>query len=461
MEDLRMSNPNYRNENGKIAIKINDEWIEPKFDHYDNIEALGETGANGVVITGIHGVTGRKEAIKIWLPRKRGNTIVLREEQYREEVRKIANLNDPRIATVYDAWTENGCLCCSMEYIDGQTYTKWLERNLDEFRRLAILKKIFETIVFYQNQGIIHGDIHSNNIMIDNNNNVHIIDFGTSTFSGYANQSVYRENFLMYELIKKTLGDIFDEKAFIFRKYNINGRIKTEDDVRNAIPVLFSRTALSYLKLMELLGMESDIVNGSDVINEYCRHIAEGVYLNMDYFCKQLFKKSKPNEEKLLRLGECMYEALENFEYAECQNDKYGLAEKMLYLSLFVYYDIVKTGLNNKTIESALVEEKIKGISCELGNKSIVLKAFYGNDSLLTFHAELISQIEWPEVNEIESHLRGELFSALQEMYDDVFLYMVRKINLKLEEIKLNKELCNDIERLPYTYCYNFGLIDR
>ena len=56
-----------------------------------------------------------------------------------------------------------------MEYIDGITYEKWLERYKDKWKRINMLINIFEAIVFYQEQGIIHGDIHSKNILVDKN----------------------------------------------------------------------------------------------------------------------------------------------------------------------------------------------------------------------------------------------------------------------------------------------------
>lgn len=45
-----MANPNYEYKDGKIRIKINDSWIEPTFERYENLKSVGETGANGVVI---------------------------------------------------------------------------------------------------------------------------------------------------------------------------------------------------------------------------------------------------------------------------------------------------------------------------------------------------------------------------------------------------------------------------
>lgn len=172
-----MLNPNYKYEDKKIKVKIGDSWIEPNFERYDNIEPLGEPGANGVVIKGTHKITKRDDAIKIWLPRKINGKNVIREEQYIAEVQKIAKLNDPRIVTIHDAWFENGCYCCSMDFIDGITYEKWLEDNKNINTRVKMLLKIFDTIFFYQTQDIIHGDICRTLSIIMNMYNQHKRDF--------------------------------------------------------------------------------------------------------------------------------------------------------------------------------------------------------------------------------------------------------------------------------------------
>lgn len=270
-----MPNPNYQNNNGKIKIKINDSWIEPQFERYENLEPIGEPGANGVVIKGTHKITKREDAIKIWLPRNRNGKEQVNEKQYLKEIQKITKLNDPRIVKIYDAWKENSCYCCSMEFIAGITYEAWLKKNCDITVRINMLLKIFDAIVFYQSQGIIHGDIHLKNILIDENEEIHIIDFGTSIISSYEEQSIYRENFLMYELLEKTLGVKFDKKAFWYNKYKLQGNIEQSDDIRKAIPILFSRSVRSYLKLMIMLTNTHNIINDSEKIYEYCGYLAK------------------------------------------------------------------------------------------------------------------------------------------------------------------------------------------
>ncbi|MBE5833976.1 MAG: hypothetical protein E7309_05010 [Butyrivibrio sp.] len=454
-----MPNPNYKNIDGIMKVKINNDWIEPKFDRYEDLKPIGEPGANGVVICGKHKVLKRTEAIKIWLPRQVGNTSMIRKDQYLSEVQKVAALNDPHFPSVHDAWTENGCLCSSMELIDGCTYNAWLKRNLNMRKRIHMLTEIFDAIVIYQSKGIIHGDVHANNIMIDTDEHVHIIDFGTSVFSRYPNQSVHRENFLMYELVEQTIASDFNPEAFTVRKYNvIHGNPSHEDDIKNAIPLLWAKTVQCYLKLITLLNDVSDITSEPELIYEYCNTIASGLYLNIDFFVKQVFKEKEPSTIQLTRFGSCLYECFEDYEYAECQ-DSIPLADKLEFLSLYVYYNALKSDLKEGTIGI----DEIKTELMELGkvcNYDKAVPNFINSNDLFAFHTCLMSDNnnDWPTVYAIECSLRESLFRVYEKHYEDgELMYQIQRFNLNIETLKLNPVLCEDILRLSYIYVANNG----
>lgn len=445
-----MLNPNYEYKDGKIKVKINGSWIEPSFERYENIQPIGEPGANGVVIKGTHKITRRDDAIKIWLPRKRNGKNEIREEQYLAEVQKIAKLKDSRIATIHDAWTENGCYCCSMEFIEGITYEKWLEKNHDMNNRINMLLKIFEAIVFYQSQGIIHGDIHSNNILIEKNEEIHIIDFGTSSISAYKEQSNHRENFLMYELVEKTLANQFDNKAFLYKKYKLRGKIENLDDIRNAVPIFFSKSVLCYLHLIIMLTNLHDIINQPEDIYEYCRYIAKGLYLNMDYFYS---KVSGENEHKLEKFTNIMFECLEDEMYEDSQYDS-NKAEKMVFISLFAYFEEVKKGLLNGKIKEGMMEKYINARRLHKPNK--IISIINKSNDLFEFHNILMKTIgDNTVVYSIETELRKSLYNIIEETYEGYLLHILRHLNLRMEELKRQNELCDRIIRLSYIYCFN------
>lgn len=448
-----MSNSNYKYEDGKIKIKIDGLWIEPSFERYENIEPVGEPGANGVVIKGIHKITGRVDAIKIWLPRKRNGKNEIRENQYLAEVQKIAKLKDPRIATIHDAWTENGCYCCSMEFINGITYEKWLEENNDINKRINMLLNIFEAIVFYQSQGIIHGDIHSKNILIEKSGEVHIIDFGTSSLSSYEKQSNHRENFLMYELVEKTLANQFDNKVFLYKKYTLREDIKEFDDIRNVVPIFFSESVLCYLHLMIMLSNLRDIINQPEDLWEYCGYIAKGFYLNMDYFYSKI---SGENEQKLEIFTNIMFESLEDEIYGDSQNDV-DEAERMTFISLFAYFELVKKDLSDGKIKEDLVKKYINDkFLCEPRE---IISIINTTNDLFEFHSILLNTIgDHEDVYSIEIDLRESLYRIIEETYGGYLLHISRNLYLRMENLKRQSELYDRIIRLSHIYCFNNGI---
>lgn len=448
-----MVNPNYEYKDGKIKVKIDGLWIEPNFERYENIKPIGEPGANGVVIKGTHKITGRDDAIKIWLPRKRNGKNEIREEQYLAEVQKIAKLKDPRIATIHDAWLENGCYCCSMEFIDGITYEKWLEENHDMNRRVSMLLKIFEAIVFYQSQGIIHGDIHSKNILIEKKKEIRIIDFGTSSISAYKEQSNHRENFLMYEMVEKTLVNQFDNKAFLYKKYNLRGDIREFDDIRNAVPIFFSKSVLCYLHLKIMLTNLHDIINQPEDLYEYCRYIAKGLYLNMDYFYS---KVSGENERKLEKFTNIMFEGLEDEIYEDSQNDT-DEAERMTFISLFAYFEEVKKGMLNGKIEEKIIEKHIN--DRRFSKPGEIINIINTTNNLFEFHNSLMEAIgDYMAVYSIETELRESLYNIIEEIYGGYLLYILKHLHLRMEELKNQNGLYDRIIRLSYIYCSNNGI---
>lgn len=447
-----MSNSNYKYKDGIIKIRIGGSWVEPRFSHYSNLEPIGEPGANGVVIKGTHTVTGRTEAIKIWLPRDKNGENEIRKDQYLQEVQKIAQLKDSRIVTIHNAWEENGCYCSSMEYIDGVTYKSWLETTHNMSKRIHMLLKIFEAIFFYHSQGIIHGDIHSKNILVGKNNEIHIIDFGTSIISSYKDQSKHRENFLMYELVEKTLENQFDHNVFLYKKYHLLGDIK-ENDIRNVVPICFSKSVLCYLHLLIMLACRKDIINTPEYLYEYCSYIAKGFYINMDYFYHTVPGEC---ENKLEKFTNAMFASLEEEMFGECQDNPIEI-DKLEFLSLFAYFEEVKRGLLTGRVEDKIVGKHLN--DKQISNSQTIINIISETNDLLEFHDRLTKIIDdQEEIYLIETELRGALYNIMKETYGGYFLHILRYLYFRIEEVKRQKELCDRIIKLSPVYCFNNGI---
>ncbi|MDC7286920.1 protein kinase [Blautia schinkii] len=146
------------------------------------IEEIGN-GANAKVFLANNNLLARKEAVKIWVPRGRQQRVD--ERRFCAEVQKNAKVSFPNIAKFYDAKIEGLFYYARLEYIQGQTLELFLEHPQELVIRYMIITRVLETMALVYNACLYHGDLHTKNIII-NNNVPFIIDFGTSLFSGAA-----------------------------------------------------------------------------------------------------------------------------------------------------------------------------------------------------------------------------------------------------------------------------------
>lgn len=144
-------------------------------------------------------------------------------------------MQNNNIVTIYNAWSQNGYYLASTEFVDGKNLKDWLETPFlaDDIKRRKVCQQLLETVLYYQTKGIIHGDIHVGNILIDNLNQVHIIDFGTSYFTrnkSNGRMSVDREINLLYEDVKLLLGNSFNDDFLLinFKNHKNNRKIITD-----------------------------------------------------------------------------------------------------------------------------------------------------------------------------------------------------------------------------------------
>lgn len=96
-----------------------------------------------------------------------------------KEAQRIRALSHPNIVKVFDLFEENDTAYYVMDYIEGQSLAQ-KSKPIAEPMVLHYLNQILMALEFVHSQGILHLDIKPSNIMIDNQNNAILIDFGAS-----------------------------------------------------------------------------------------------------------------------------------------------------------------------------------------------------------------------------------------------------------------------------------------
>lgn len=103
-------------------------------------------------------------------------------ERFRQERNILAELNHPGIAQIYDGGlTADGIPYFIMEYIDGIPITDYcIQNKLPLSERVQLFKQVLKAVQHAHENLIVHQDLKPDNILVNNNGNVKILDFGIS-----------------------------------------------------------------------------------------------------------------------------------------------------------------------------------------------------------------------------------------------------------------------------------------
>ena len=101
-------------------------------------------------------------------------------ERFRREAELFGKLQHPNIVTVYDASeTESGVLYLLMEFVDGPNFQDFSKkRKLDQDFLIEMLAKITEALSVAHSQGITHRDLKPANILLHEEFEPKLTDFG-------------------------------------------------------------------------------------------------------------------------------------------------------------------------------------------------------------------------------------------------------------------------------------------
>ena len=167
-----------------VGAWVSGKDTSPAFENYEIIQELPQ-GGQAIVYKAVHKPTKTHVAMKILLPTLVAST---RARYYFErEAELIAGLDHPNIVKIRDSGIIHGQYFFVMEYIKGQPLYRYVEaQNLSFRERIILFKKICEAVTYAHQQGIIHRDLKSANVLIDERGEPHILDFGLAKAIGMS-----------------------------------------------------------------------------------------------------------------------------------------------------------------------------------------------------------------------------------------------------------------------------------
>jgi MAP/microtubule affinity-regulating kinase len=153
-----------------------------KIEDYTFVRQIGK-GAYAIVKEAIHKTTGEKVAIKVY------DKLTLlnphRKKNVTREVQILQKLSHKNVVKLYETIDSVKELYLVMECIEGMSLYSKLKsaagRRFTEMEARDIFRQILLGIQYCHSKNISHRDIKLENILITNNNEVKIIDFGFST----------------------------------------------------------------------------------------------------------------------------------------------------------------------------------------------------------------------------------------------------------------------------------------
>jgi serine/threonine protein kinase len=145
---------------------------------YEIVGTLGY-GGMGEVYRVRHTISDRIEAMKL-LRATPGSGLQAQEmmDRFVREIRLLATLQHPNIATLHTAFRHEHELVMVMECVEGEDLGRRLPAGLTLEESLRYTRQVLEALRYAHGRGIVHRDIKPSNIMITPQGGVKLLDFG-------------------------------------------------------------------------------------------------------------------------------------------------------------------------------------------------------------------------------------------------------------------------------------------
>src|SRR5215831_13253195 len=165
----------FDNENGD-ALEPTASRIQMEFGDYELLEQVGR-GGQGVVFRARQKSLNRIVALKViglGLWATEANL-----KRFRREAEAAAALEHPGIVPIHEVGERDGSCYFSMKFVEGGQLDVVAKREPVPLRRAAeLIAKVARTVHYAHEHGILHRDIKPGNILLDEEGEPHLTDFG-------------------------------------------------------------------------------------------------------------------------------------------------------------------------------------------------------------------------------------------------------------------------------------------
>lgn len=141
------------------------------------VRATLGAGSSGAVYRAYDRVLSREVALKVPHPGLMTSPRIA--ERFVREARALAQLHHPNIVPVFDAGRDDGRYYLASAYIEGETLSDRIGRGgLPPREAAEVVHSLAQALEYAHEQGVIHRDVKSANVMLDRQGRPYLLDFG-------------------------------------------------------------------------------------------------------------------------------------------------------------------------------------------------------------------------------------------------------------------------------------------
>jgi len=168
---------------------------------------LGSGGMGGVYM-GRDKMLDRPVAVKVMLKEYGDDAEFV--EKFKKEAQAAARLIHPNIAQIYTYGISNGMPYIAMELVAGGSLDQLMQHSgaaIDITRVMKIGEQVAQALRCAADQGLVHGDVKPENILLDSNGNAKLVDFGLAAMQKNTNEIWGTPYYIAPEKVKKEAVD--------------------------------------------------------------------------------------------------------------------------------------------------------------------------------------------------------------------------------------------------------------
>ena len=190
--------------------------------HIRILDVLG-SGGMGDVYVGIDDTLKRKVAVKAIRAKSRLDSQA--KARFLREARVLSQLKHPNICQIHDYIEGETSDFLVLEFIDGKSLRQVIRKGLEKSQKLRISEQIAQVLVVAHEKGVVHRDLKPSNVMLTENNEVKVLDFGLARFINPEEKSSGSKN-VSEDIISGIVSDIAPD----FTDLTITLPLKPQDE---------------------------------------------------------------------------------------------------------------------------------------------------------------------------------------------------------------------------------------